>query len=211
MYTLINPSQQLNFPYNQVPAYEDRTVQDWCSSPFIQRVIEGFVDGILILTFQGRLLYANSQAQQFCQQWMPIAPTTVPDPIWQLCIALTTEQRLGAQQPEMIESEITTQSTVIRVRVRSLILAEWEQPYLLVTLEDRCQAIRNLAIFEAQKYGLTRRETEVWLLRRANRSYQQIAAELYITLETVRKHLKSIYTKREEFQWSSQKTSQELR
>ncbi|MGA7937024.1 MAG: LuxR C-terminal-related transcriptional regulator [Kovacikia sp.] len=70
-----------------------------------------------------------------------------------------------------------------------------QRPCVLVTLEDRLQSIQNAAISEGQKYGLTPRETEVWLRHRANYSYKEIASELYITFNTVKKHMKSIYAK----------------
>lgn len=57
--------------------------------------------------------------------------------------------------------------------------------------------MRNLAIAQAEHYGLTSREAEVWLLRQANYSCREIAAELYISLNTVKKHMKNIHAKRE--------------
>jgi len=40
------------------------------------------------------------------------------------------------------------------------------------------------------------RREDVWLLRRANHSYEEIAAKLYIAVNTVKRHLKSIHAKR---------------
>ena len=51
------------------------------------------------------------------------------------------------------------------------------------------------------KCNLTSREQEIWSLRRSNYSYKEIAAELHITLNTVKKHLKNIYSKRETLQF----------
>ena len=65
-------------------------------------------------------------------------------------------------------------------------------------MEDVYQPIQNIAIAEAEKYRLTPREKDVWLLYRANYTYKQIAAELCITLNTVKKHMKSIYSKQTE-------------
>jgi DNA-binding CsgD family transcriptional regulator len=76
-----------------------------------------------------------------------------------------------------------------------LVLEENAHPYLLVTIEDRNQSTQNLAIADAKKYGLTRRETEIWLLRRANYSYKEIADKLCISINTVKKHLKNIHIK----------------
>jgi DNA-binding CsgD family transcriptional regulator len=52
-------------------------------------------------------------------------------------------------------------------------------------------------IAEVDKYGLTPREAEVWLLRRAKYALKEIATELSISLNTVKKHIKNIHAKRE--------------
>jgi DNA-binding CsgD family transcriptional regulator len=102
----------------------------------------------------------------------------------------------------IIESEISLDNLgAFRIRVRWLELDESEQPYLLVTLEDRLQSTHSAAIADAKKYGFTEREAEVWLLRQAKHSYKEIAAKLYITLNTVKKHMKNIYAKRQADIW----------
>jgi DNA-binding CsgD family transcriptional regulator len=68
---------------------------------------------------------------------------------------------------------------------------------LLITLEDRLQSIRQSAKGEGQRYRLTPRELEVWLRYRADYSYKAIAAELYISHNTVKKHMKNIHAKRQ--------------
>ncbi len=65
----------------------------------------------------------------------------------------------------------------------------------MLTLEDRHQAMRNMAIEESERYGLTPREKEVWVLHRMVLTYKQAASELHITPNTVKKHMKSIYVK----------------
>jgi DNA-binding CsgD family transcriptional regulator len=83
-----------------------------------------------------------------------------------------------------------------------------QRPCLLLQLQDQNQPIQGLAIAEAQCWGLTPRETEVWLLRRAGHLRKDIAANLFITIETVKKHLKNIQAKRqavvEEQDWDVQ-------
>ncbi len=164
----------------------------------LQGVLEGITDGILILTEQGEVLYHNYYAHCICQQLNPGGSVvdTIPEVIWRSCQALIESRSLYADQPVVIESEITlSQSKVYRMRVRWLTLEDSNHPYLVVLLEDRCQSIQNRAFAEALLYNLTPRQAEVWLLRRAGFSYQQIAAELYITINTVKRHLKEIYNK----------------
>jgi DNA-binding NarL/FixJ family response regulator len=73
------------------------------------------------------------------------------------------------------------------------------QPYLLVTLEDCGEAARNRAIAEAHQYGLTSRQAEVWLLHRLGLSYRHMAAQLYVTPNTIKRHMKDIYAKQKYF------------
>ena len=177
-----------------------RTTNSETDNSLLVGIIESFLDGILILTKQGDCIQSNSLASQICQQ---LAPTkspfnSVPKEIWQVCQALIESQDFYHDQPSNIESEIALESsTTLRIRVRWFQLNEIPHPCLLVILEDRCQSVQKLAISEVDKYGLTSREAEVWLLRRANYSYQQIADELYISINTVKKHMKNIQAKRE--------------
>ncbi len=166
----------------------------------MQAVIESFVDGIFILTRQGELVHANDRARNICQQLNEgINEDRVPDEIRRVCQSLIESRQLFPNQNISIESEIETYTRVtIRVRVRWLQANESNDDYLLVTLEDRQQTNQIMAISEAKKYGLTERESQVWVLRRANYSYQEIAEELYITINTVKKHLKNIYAKQQE-------------
>jgi DNA-binding CsgD family transcriptional regulator len=171
----------------------------------LQGVLEGLVDGVLILTHQGEWVHSNYAAHQICQQLNQGEPSikSVPPPIWRVCEALVESHDLFPDHPVIIESEISIdRSSRFRIRARWLELSDVQYPYLLVILEDCCQSLTNQAIAEAQQYNLTPRQTEVWLLRRTGYSYQEIASELWISKETVRKHLKDIYAKqREVLEW----------
>ena len=74
----------------------------------------------------------------------------------------------------------------------------------LITLEDRQQSLEIIANQEAQRYGLTTRETDVWCLKRLGKSYKDIAKSLYISENTVKKHLKNIYSKKEQSNWPNE-------
>jgi DNA-binding CsgD family transcriptional regulator len=122
----------------------------------------------------------------------------VPKEIWRVCQALIDSRQSYGNQLVIMESEITTdESSAIRIRTRWFNLDDAKHPHILVTLEDKNQSTQSLAIAEAKKYDLTPREAEIWSLRRANYSYKQIAAKLYITLNTVKKHVKNIRAKQE--------------
>jgi len=167
-------------------------------STLLQGVLES-MDGVLIVTAQGELLHGNKYACQICQQFQDNSTlNSVPKEIWRHCQALIDSREFYPHQTVIIESEITLdKSTAFRVRTKWLQLASLEHPCILITLEDQHQSLRNIAIAEVLKYNLTPRQAQVWLLRRINYSYKEIAAELFISLNTVKKHIKNIHLKQE--------------
>jgi len=163
----------------------------------LQAILES-LDGILVLTTQGEWVNANRFARQICQQLQPgqMASKTIPAEIWKICQSLIESRELFPDHELILCDEIITHDALtLRVRVRWLHL-ETVEPCLLVTLEDHQKSIHNMAIAEAHKYGLTPSETKVWLLYRGDCSYKKIAETLYITPNTVKKHMKSIHAKR---------------
>ncbi|HAZ48592.1 MAG TPA: helix-turn-helix transcriptional regulator [Cyanobacteria bacterium UBA11369] len=186
-------------PSIQPQQLEDTSLTNLKSISILQGVLEGFIDGILILTEHGKCLHANHCAARICEQLHPgiSQANSVPAEIWHVCESLIESRDLFPTQKMIIESEITkTESVAFRVRVRWLKLELFKRPCLLVTLEDRYQSIQRMVTTDIHKYGLTPREAEVWLLYRANYSYKEIADELFITLNTVKKHMKNIHAKR---------------
>jgi DNA-binding CsgD family transcriptional regulator len=121
----------------------------------------------------------------------------IPQEIEHICQSLVHSRSLFPGQHWLIESNIfANDSTALRISARWFQIDCLEHSCLLLTLEDRYQVHKNIAADEAQKCGLTAREKEVWLLHRANYTYKQIALELSISTNTVKKHMRSIYAKR---------------
>ncbi|GAB4241153.1 MAG: hypothetical protein Kow00121_67360 [Elainellaceae cyanobacterium] len=170
----------------------------------LQGVVESLIDGIMILNDQGDLIFANSHAKRICCQLTQNLSrrNLVPRQIWRSCQTLIKSCSEFPGESIVIEDEIKTkEASAIRLRARWLDLTSVERPCLLIALEDQQQSAHFKAIAEAQKYGLTERETEVWMLKRAGHTYKAIAAELHIAEDTVKKHVKSIYSKREGAEW----------
>ncbi len=172
----------------------------------IDEIFDGFSDGLLIVTDQGTLVCANQYARLICHSLMrdPHHSPFVPREIWKICQAVTEpDNSTGFPEPiSVLEGEFYAgHLNSIRVRTRWVKLDEGDRHSLLVILEDKAQLTRQLAIAEAQTCGLTPRETEVWLLHRAGNSRSQIAAQLFISVDTVKKHIKNTRAKREMVQW----------
>jgi DNA-binding CsgD family transcriptional regulator len=166
----------------------------------LQAVIEGFMDGIMIISAQGEILESNGRAREICQHLSPNAPG-LPSQIWQVCEALVSSHDLFPGQ-RVIPEAVIEGVVNLRIRVRWLNQGSDREvpspsfPCMIVTLEDRQQTIYNLAIADTQKYDLTPREAEIWQMRLEGQPYQAIANQLYITQNTVKKHVKNILAKR---------------
>lgn len=169
---------------------------------FLQQIVENFEDGILVLTEAGKLVHGNASAYSICNQIdrCSLDNNSVPLVIWNLCTSLIDNQTPGTDNLIMCSEDIIVNSSIIfRLRVRRFYLDLSGKPYLLVTIENRCESLKNVAVSEANQYNLTQREAEIWSLYRATSSYKQIAEKLYITVNTVKKHLKNIRAKQQKF------------
>ncbi|MEH2121523.1 helix-turn-helix transcriptional regulator [Nostoc sp.] len=167
---------------------------------FLQEVIEGLEDGILILSKAGKVIHANASAHRLCCQFNQgnFNQNFVPPAIWNLCKSLVNSRYLFSDKLLILSDEIVLdKSNIFRIRVRLLDLDEFEVPCLLVTIENQYESVKNVALTEIKKFDLTPREAEIWFLYRSNYSYKEIANKLYITINTVKKHMKNIHTKRQ--------------
>lgn len=194
---LANPPELDNFTNTEE---QKNSQQEHLDNALLQGIIASFIDGILILTERGEWVQANELAYQICKQLIQdkTQSAKVPHEIWDVCQALIETCGSYGDRSVIQESEIRTEpSTTLRIRARWLKLEVSSHPCILVILEDRYKSIQNLAIAEVERYGLSPREAEVWLLRRASYHLKDIAVELHISLNTVKKHLKNIHAKRE--------------
>ncbi len=196
--TLLKPQKQKNLSYQNVH-----------NSSFFEEVVEGFQDGILILNDSGQIAFANSSASRFCQEInkhhdnedsdINLCDRNVPSAIWEICKPLIENNTSCHHNIILSDEIILNDSAILRVRVRWLNLNQVNYPCLLITIENRDESIKNAALFEVKKYNLTPREAEIWHLYRSNCSYKKIAIKLFITINTVKKHMKNIHAKRQDF------------
>ena len=166
----------------------------------LQAVLEGYLDGVMILTEQGKSFYANQYARQIFQQFSSSSSdfTSLPNPIQKIFLSLLESRKLFPDKNMIIENEFTLDQTAcFRIRGRWFELNKGEPLYIFITVEDLQKSSQNIADYNANKYGFTDREAEVWSLRLANYSYKEIAQQLYITTNTVKKHMKNIYAKQQ--------------
>lgn len=164
---------------------------------FLQQVIESMQDGIMIASETGKILYANSNACRICNQLQQSTQDNniVPAAIWKVCELLTKNSSISPKK-FVISDVFINDLASFRIRVRWINLDIFTHSCLSITIENRHESVVHVAESEIKKYQLTPREAEIWLLYRTNYSYKRIAEKLYITLNTVKKHMKNIHAKR---------------
>ena len=164
---------------------------------FLQGVLEGFTDGILILTERGEILHANRQLNQIVENLAQseFESRYLNQEIWRLHEATIDLSDLHNHRSIIIESELLTGSLgTLQLQARQFRLTLFPTPLVLVTIQDQ-RLQKRVFLSDVQQHGLTPREVEIWALRQANHSYADIAKELFISINTVKKHLKNVYAK----------------
>jgi RNA polymerase sigma factor (sigma-70 family) len=166
----------------------------------LNAVLEGFVDGILVLAEDSTWVHSNQKGRNLCRDLSDGHSTNLlPAGIRAMGQHLVESRELYPEALLELTQEFTSRSgQQIRARAKWLDLPMMAQSYLLVSLENKTRSAQSTALLEAVQYNLTPREQAVWVLKRANCTYEEIAQELYITINTVKRHMKSIYAKRRE-------------
>ncbi|MGF1497167.1 MAG: LuxR C-terminal-related transcriptional regulator [Elainellaceae cyanobacterium] len=175
-------------------------------------VLESLIDGVMVVTPQREILQINSRARQICRQMRRqsqpqekqavtelAALKYVPDEIWRVCQALIESETLYPGQRLTLEHDASLSTgEALRIRAQWIKLEDCGERdrHLLISIEERSQSIQNIVQTDICKYRLTPREGDVWQMRLRGRSYREIAESLYITENTVKKHVKSILSKR---------------
>ena len=167
------------------------------SNHLLQSVLEGFVEGIIVLTERREVIYRNTIAEEMCARLSGRSSQPIPPEVNRVYQALLESAELYAERPVTIELEIPFQETTFRIRAQWLKLQNYDRPCILVRLQDQKQTLQGSAMAEAHRWLLSKREAEVWMLRRLGYKRRQIASELYIAEDTVKKHLKNIQFKRQ--------------
>lgn len=165
----------------------------------LRAALESLQDGFIVASQTGEVHQINEPAQRICNLLLESAPpyrkAALPVEIWRVCESAIANQKVLSFQKLGLDAEIILPEIgTVRVRVQTIAIAQ--AACLLIVLEDRQQTIRNRALSDAALFGLTARETEVWQLRLRGDGYKEISAALWISVDTVKKHVKSILAKR---------------
>ncbi|MFK8185038.1 MAG: LuxR C-terminal-related transcriptional regulator [Phormidesmis sp.] len=169
----------------------------------LRAALEGLQDGFIVANQKGEIMKINAPAQRICtllaRPQKQSETNKLPAELWRVCESALRNQNLLSFQKIGLDAEIILPELgAVRIRVQNIQLAQ--NPYLMVVLEDRQQTLRNKALSDAALYGLTERETEVWQLRLRGADYNEISTTLWISANTVKKHVKNILAKQRSHQ-----------
>ncbi|MBE9028209.1 hypothetical protein IQ266_00380 [filamentous cyanobacterium LEGE 11480] len=175
----------------------------------LEIVLETLLDAVVIVNSDGEILRANAKAIKLCDRLLVEeskqsdvryrSEHQLPIVIRSILAALLESQVLFPEQRVLPEFEVyLDDGTPLRIRGQLLDIprSDTDVPYSLITIENRQESLHSVAIGDAQRFGFTPRETEVWHLRLLGHSYREISTMLFITENTVRKHVKSVLAKR---------------
>ena len=188
-------------------AHENASLQ----AALLFAAIENFTLGLAIVNQDGNVVHQNKRAQNLLKQIGQPSKRRLPKVVWRACQQLIVGQQEHRDlfPPDcnvVLEDDIETPShDTLTMRVQRF---NWSDEAaeaadcFLVTIEDRQQTLAAAASQEAQRYGLTPRETDVWNLKRLGYSYKEISSELFIAENTVKKHIKNIYSKKQQATWA---------
>ena len=183
---------------NHQPSSLLHTAQNQSNS-LVNSILANWIDGILILTEEGQWVESNSLARNICDRIAQDYPciNQLPEEIWKTCQVLINSRKDFPNHLIIAESELKLKQSHdhIRIRARWFKRPHQADPHILVILENQGHSNHNLAVTETIRYGLSPREADVWTLHRLGYTYQEIAAELHIALNTVKKHMKNTYAK----------------
>jgi hypothetical protein len=154
-------------------------------------LLESMPLGVMVLASSLQTVYCNEKAKGFCDR-LQNTDDELPISICQLCQRLMQEDSVSS---EPLIMEYQERDQFFRLQARWMDLSA-TQPLLLVLIEDCQESMRKELVIEQDKYDLTDREAEIWFLLRQKYSYQDISDLLRISLNTVKTHVKNIYSKR---------------
>ena len=165
---------------------------------FLFDLLNSYVQGILILSNQGDIIYINENGKELLTQMSNTQPNNgrLPKQIdFLFKFQLDIHSRFPTESWSMNISISTSGYDFFDVQTRWIYLRASDSDCLLFVMENSNQKIKEVVLKQAIHYGLTPRETDVWLLHRLRYTYKEIAKKLTIMPSTVKKHMKNILVK----------------
>ena len=154
---------------------------------------------LLILSEDASVLYASANLPSFvsnCAEKLAYVAQLSRELRFIYQIAQQCRRHFTQQSWAMEIDILSKAARSLRIRSRWIKLAENQQSCLLIAIENQQQMLQEMLLDEVQNWGLTPREQEVWLLYQDGQTYNDIADQLVVSKNTIKKHMRSIHAKR---------------
>lgn len=175
-------------------------------STFLDKVFP--FQGFMLLDHCGLLVQSSPYAQELCRA-MSHTPSSqsleslrlaewVPNQINRLVRCLIESRQLFPEhQIQLQDVAVLKNHARIRLEANWIDLAAQPPACIVVTLENLTEIAHQRSLMDARRYQLTDREREVLEYSLLGLSYAEIGQELFISINTVKRHMKSIHRKQE--------------
>lgn len=181
-----------------------------CVRADFEEFLRGLPLPTIILRWNLKPIYQNKAAREFCAVWekgpeeakRTKATSPIPVEIFERCRVLKqewidSEERADFKEEQVHHSGLPHLRATIQLKQINSVGAAG--PHFLIACEDRCrngEQSGRLKLFRLPGLArLTRREREVAQLACEGRSNKEIAQNACLSLQTVKKHLHSVFRK----------------
>jgi DNA-binding CsgD family transcriptional regulator len=173
-------------------------------------ILDAMRHGVMVISSDFQVIYRNLKAQDIYDVFGCVT-TTLPDPVTEACrrfMAVCLPHDPEADRVcDVACDPFVMECYPAKGRKFNLQITWMESSphtgYMLVTIEDCYADMMVLWRREQARHGFTEREIQIWTLLHLECTYQEIAAQLEITVNTVKTHVKNLNAKRRHHPQSS--------
>jgi DNA-binding CsgD family transcriptional regulator len=181
-------------------------------------ILDAMRHGVMVISSDFQVIYRNLKAREIYDVFGCVT-TTLPDQVTEacrrfmaLCLPRDLESDLESDPEGDRPCDVSCDPFVMECypakgRKFNLQITWMESSpqagWMLVTIEDCYADMMVLWRREQARHGFTEREIQIWTLLHLECTYQEIAAQLAITVNTVKTHVKNLNAKRRHHPQSS--------
>ncbi|MEM1310546.1 MAG: helix-turn-helix transcriptional regulator [Cyanobacteria bacterium P01_H01_bin.153] len=157
--------------------------------------------GFMLIDAQGNLIQSSPYADQLSQQMTGnCEPESCQTTLWIALKSLVdclieSRQLFPGEQIQLRDQVTLTNDLQVSIEAEWVELDGQSTACIVATLKNQTAIAHQQAAIAARRYGLTERETEVWQYSLLGFSYGEIGQKLFISINTVKQHMKRIYQK----------------
>jgi DNA-binding CsgD family transcriptional regulator len=171
-------------------------LNDFGHRPLLQ-LLDALRFGVIIVTPDMQLIYRNQTIIEIFAS-LPIAtPDGLPKALVNYCHQFMLEVDDGSNEPLILDCQ-PCKGRLLRWQISWFpepVPQSPDAPCMLVVIENCYQDLVTQMRRDQKRYDLTDQEARVWVMLKFGMTYQEIADQRKITINTVKTHARNIYNK----------------